>query len=449
MQLRTATRDLPVAPEDEVGVDPGHPEVTVLGPPGSNVAGPAKEETTSAPSPVPSVWLRIVDTPGVLLWTAALTLTGGAFVHASVDRLPASYSWSLPFRTLRNVVGSPGFPVWALAAFTIGAFHKLGWGRIRSEFGALLANLRHFRDRGPPVQLLRPLPWVLLAAVAALVLDALAFPTHEWPDLIAAALATAIVAAQLTRRRMVTASLNVAVGVIVFAAVCYWFTILKTLTFTDGAQWDAQIATLEREIFGVYPHRWVAAIFSSHPNWVRVMDRTYFAIFEHMAVGTCFLLGLGDARERGRYLGALCLSYAIGAPLYLCMPAAGPAYFDPSSYAFLRQQPLVVNYVQAVLFENTAAINEARATSIQTWGYIACMPSLHMAHELVMLYFARRSLIFFTGTLVFFVMTAVSVVALGWHYPTDILTGMALGAVSIVISHYLGVRWSPRGLRSG
>ena len=34
------------------------------------------------------------------------------------------------------------------------------------------------------------------------------------------------------------------VGVVVFAAVCYWFTILKTLTFADGVQWDAQIVSI-------------------------------------------------------------------------------------------------------------------------------------------------------------------------------------------------------------
>jgi membrane-associated phospholipid phosphatase len=109
---------------------------------------------------------------------------------------------------------------------------------------------------------------------------------------------------------------------------------------------------------------------------------------------------------------------------------------------------LAANYVQAALFNNTAAVNEGRAASIQTWGYIACMPSLHMAHEFVMLYFARRSPIFFAGTLVFFMLTAVAVVALGWHYPSDILAGVGLGAVAIVISRYLGVRLFPRALRS-
>jgi membrane-associated phospholipid phosphatase len=177
------------------------------------------------------------------------------------------------------------------------------------------------------------------------------------------------------------------------------------------------------------------------------MDRVYFAIFEHMAIGSCFLLGLGDHAERGRYLGALCICYVLGAPLYLLMPAAGPAYFDGSAYGFLRQQHLVTSYVQGLLFRNTTAINGGAATSIQTWGYIACMPSLHMAHELVMLYYARRSRIFFAGTLVFFLMTAVSVVGLGWHYPTDILGGMVLGAVAIFLSGRVGARMFPRTLR--
>jgi membrane-associated phospholipid phosphatase len=107
-----------------------------------------------------------------------------------------------------------------------------------------------------------------------------------------------------------------------------------------------------------------------------------------------------------------------------------------------------VNYVQAVLFRNTSAINEGTATGIQTWGYVACMPSLHMAHELVMLYFARHSRVFFVGTLIFFLLTAVAVVALGWHYPTDILAGMLLGIVAILLSRGIGARMFPRPLRS-
>lgn len=401
--------------------------------------GPAVERAASA-------WLRLLDAPGALLWIAALALAGGALIHARVDRLPASYSWSLPFRTLREVISKPAFPAWALAAFLTGTLASGSW-RISGLRSGFTVSTRIRSATWTPERRIGLL-LALLASLTALALDLIYFPSHGWATAVVAAMVAPVAVVRTTPRRAVEALINVALGVIVFAAVCYWFTIIKTLTFSGSAPWDARILSFEKAIFGVYPHRWLAGIVAAHPSWLAAMDRTYFAIFEHMAIGSCFLLGLGDHAERGRYLGALCLCYVLGAPLYLLMPAAGPAYFDGATYGFLRQQYLVVNYVQGLLYRNTAGINEGTATSIQTWGYIACMPSLHMAHELVMLYFARRSRVFFLGTLVFFVLTAVSVVGLGWHYPTDIAAGMALGAVAIWLSGRLGARMFPRPLRS-
>lgn len=431
MQPRTAAPDVQVRPEH----DPGS-----VSAPGDPVSGTSRVS--------PGV-LAVLDVPGVLLWTAALTLAGGAWIHASVERLPEAYTWSLPLRTLRNVIGQASFPLWALTAFAIGlARGHGGWRGIAEAVRGGVARLQDLRPRGLLIGIELRYRLALLLAVAVLALDGWVFPAHRWIDSLAMSIATFIAWVRATRRSGVSGVLNVAVGVVAFTAVCYWFTVVKTLTFAGRVQWDAQILALEKAIFGVYPHRWAAAIFAQHPSWLQLMDRAYLSIFEHMAVATGFLIGLRDARERNQFLGALCFCYVLGAPLYLLMPAAGPAYFDPSTFAFLSRQPLAVNHVQATLFDNTAAVNEGRATIIATWGYIACMPSLHMAHEFVMLYFARRSPMFFLGTLIFFLLTAVAVVALGWHYPTDILAGVVLGVVAIVISRYLRGRLFPRALHS-
>jgi hypothetical protein len=69
---------------------------------------------------------------------------------------------------------------------------------------------------------------------------------------------------------------------------------------------------------------------------------------------------------------------------------------------------------------------------IETYEFIACMPSLHMAHETVMLFFSRHSLIMAVFSGAFWLASFVAVLVLGWHYLFDVFAGMLLAALVIV-----------------
>jgi hypothetical protein len=285
---------------------------------------PASRSTLRGAS-IPRLALSIVDVPGTLLWTGVLALAGGAWIHASVDRLPQAYSWLLPFRTLRNVMGEASFPLWALLAFAMGRAQARGWRSIAESLRQSSVRWRSSRLGGLLAGLELRYRVAALVAVAVLLLDGLAFPAHAWIDSLAMSMAAFVAVSRATRRSSLRAVLDVAVGVLVFAAVCYWLTVVKTLTFASRVQWDAAIANFEKALFGVYPHRWAAAIFARHPSWLLLMDGIYLSIFEHMAVATSFLLGVGDARERDRYLGALCFCYVIGLRSISACQRPGPS----------------------------------------------------------------------------------------------------------------------------
>jgi membrane-associated phospholipid phosphatase len=72
------------------------------------------------------------------------------------------------------------------------------------------------------------------------------------------------------------------------------------------------------------------------------------------------------------------------------------------------------------------------------------MPSLHIAHELVMLYFARSSKLAFPVSLAFTALTTVAVVALGWHYPSDLVAGAVLAVFAIALARWQSDRLLPR-----
>jgi membrane-associated phospholipid phosphatase len=317
----------------------------------------------------------------------------------------------------------------------------LGWGGLLAAFRALpVLELSRERRLGLLLK--------LLLAVVLMALDVAFLPYHGPLDAIAVGAMGALVAKRFPSATWHRFLGHTACAILIFTAVCYWFTVVKALTFVGSTQRDVDILALEHTLTGIYPHRWLAAWASERATWVRWFDWAYLRIFDHMAVTTAFLIGLRDLRQRTEFLGALSICYLLGAPLYLLCPAAGPAYFDPAQFTFLREQDLAVNYVQAALYENTVAVNEGRARLLHTWSYIACMPSLHMAHESVMLFYVRASRPALAISVAFIVLTGVAVVALGWHYPTDILGGLALAAVAILIARWQSSRLLPRFVNS-
>ena len=57
-----------------------------------------------------------------------------------------------------------------------------------------------------------------------------------------------------------------------------------------------------------------------------------------------------------------------------------------------------------------------------------------MAHEFVLLYYARSSRPFFVLSGLFVGLTWISTLGLGWHYSIDIVGGLALAAFSVWVA---------------
>jgi hypothetical protein len=351
------------------------------------------------------------------------------WIHHSSKLLPRAYTVFEPLRTLKDVTGAPGFMVAVLATFAVGRLRRRSEWQIDAAFQALREKLS-LRAELPRLAARIVFALLLVAAYAAVFDRASVFD-----DLALGSLA--LVATHRARKLPAWLRLGAQtlVASLVFLAICYSYTILKSLTFDGRTGVDAQIVALELGIFGVVPHRVAAAWVSHNPSVLVACDWIYFRFFHHMALTTVLLVSLRLGRERIEYLGALALCYVIGGPLYHVWPGAGPAYFDSGSFAFIEQHALLTNVIRAWLADNTHAVLSGHATVVRTWGYIACMPSLHVAQEIVMLYYARHSRLGFALAGAFTTATLVAVVALGWHYPVDCIGGGFVAAIAIKIAH--------------
>jgi hypothetical protein len=202
-----------------------------------------------------------------------------------------------------------------------------------------------------------------------------------------------------------------AYGLVAFAAVCFCYTVVKATLFLHAKPFDASIVAFEVAVVRTPPYWAIAAWSATRPHFVAFCDWIYFRLFQHMLLTLVLLVARRRTSERIEYLAALCFGLRV----------AGVRYF---------------------LWHNTQQVKDHTATALFPWGYVACMPSLHVAHEVVMTFYTRRPLPAFVMSLAFTAATLVAVVVLGWHYATDWFAGGALGAFAIVLARALrGFLW--------
>ncbi|MEZ4233331.1 MAG: phosphatase PAP2 family protein [Polyangiaceae bacterium] len=357
---------------------------------------------------------------GLLPLLSLLVAAIAALLHHFTS-LPHAYTWLQPIRTLRDVVAEPNFPAAIVVVFLV--------GRLR------LRGAWKFTLEADQETLVRRLLLRAGAGAALIATDALVFEHHTLLDAIALMVAAGVVTGPRAGQRWRILR-EVVVAALVFLLICYAFTVFKALVLMNRTLWDARIVALEHGVFGVRPHRVMADLGARHPGLAAWCDWAYFHFFPHMALVNVFLVGLQAPRKRIEYLGALAICYIVGGPLYWVFPGLGPSYHDPEPFRFLLDIPHGSTApIRAWLDGNTHAVLTGKAKVLHTWGYIACMPSLHVAHEVVMLWYARRSRLAFVAAAAFTGLTIVAVMVLGWHYPTDAVAGVLVGASAIGLSH--------------
>lgn len=365
---------------------------------------------------------------GLLLWLGMGAFLGAALVHHS-SRLPSSYTWFEPLWTLQSVVRLPRFPLAVVGTYALGAWAFRGSWDLESAARKLASPLPA-RDwlsyaRKP------------LACIALVVLvDALVIGSErDALDLLALVAIGFSLARLRPDRKQVGRTLGHGlVSALVFLVVCYCYTIVKALTFASGRSFDAAIIGVETALFGAPPHRALSLWTAAHPSFAALCDWVYFHFFEHMALTTVLLAALRLRAQRTEYVAALALCYLMGGPLYHVFPAYGPSYFEPRYFEFLQDPALLTGVIRRYLQLNTDGVLNGTARQVRTWSYIACMPSLHVAHELVSLYYVRSCRPAFALALMFALLTMVSVVALGWHYPLDSVFGALVAALAIAFA---------------
>jgi membrane-associated phospholipid phosphatase len=160
-----------------------------------------------------------------------------------------------------------------------------------------------------------------------------------------------------------------------------------------------------------------------------------FIVFLPLTIGVT-LVFLDDLRAGLFYTTAQSVNWLLGAASYFMLPSLGPIYADP--VAFARLPFSEVTRLQGVLLDQR--IDFLRDPAAATPQSIAAFASLHISMSLTavlaahLLGLGRRLKI---GLWVWFVVTTLATVYLGWHYVLDDVGGVVLAVMALALARAL------------
>lgn len=219
---------------------------------------------------------------------------------------------------------------------------------------------------------------------------------------------------------------------LVVAATSYGYSWLKVFVpRLHPVLVDPVLAALDQKLhLGVNPARFAVAVFPFPALW-RVLDVYYAGFFATMMFAIGWFGSALSRRERTRFAAGFAVLWIGGAWWYLATPALGPCYAFPGDTAAARPYvPLQANTQRLLLDQYravTGAAGPGHAVILNAAFGIAAMPSLHVAAQAFVAFFARRRqprLAFVFGLLA--ALTFFGSLVTGWHYAVDGWAGILL-----------------------
>ncbi|HEV2753209.1 MAG TPA: phosphatase PAP2 family protein [Solirubrobacteraceae bacterium] len=204
------------------------------------------------------------------------------------------------------------------------------------------------------------------------------------------------------------------------------------LPFVRDPVYDGSLAEMDQALgLGVDPatvlHDVLGTGIAAH-----VLSLVYLAFLILMPLSlVAALVWTRDLRRGFWYVTALGLNWILGTASYYLLPALGPVFADPATFAALP--PTGVSELQATLWAERLAVL-ADPFSTQAVHGVAAFGSLHVSIAFTAAAFA--SLIDLPrwacrAAWAFFGLTTVATIYLGWHYVADDVAGVAIGALAV------------------
>jgi hypothetical protein len=197
---------------------------------------------------------------------------------------------------------------------------------------------------------------------------------------------------------------------------------------------DTQLAEFDRAIFsGNDPASLLHTLLGTGVV-THVFSTAYvaFIVFLPLTIGLSLVFSR-DLEAGLYYTTAQSINWVLGAASYFLLPSLGPAYADPATFSALPTSE--VTHLQGVLMDQRIAfLHDPTSATPQA---IAAFASLHISMSFSaavaahLLGLGRRLKL---ALWVWFGVTMLGTIYLGWHYVADNVAGVVMGAMALALA---------------
>jgi hypothetical protein len=240
------------------------------------------------------------------------------------------------------------------------------------------------------------------------------------------------------RRERWTPGRSLAVGgaLVAFYATYMAYRNLKSVVplLRPGDLFDRQLAAFDRGLFGGNDPAELLHTLLGTGATTHVLSAAYvaFIVFLPLTIGVALVFS-NDLQVGLFYVTAQSINWVLGIGSYFLLPSLGPIYFEPAAFSHLPASE--ATHLQAVLLDQRLNFLADPATG--TPQSIAAFASLHISMSFTaamgaqLLGVGRRLRIVLW---IWFGVTALDTIYLGWHYVVDDVAGIAMGAIALVLA---------------
>lgn len=205
----------------------------------------------------------------------------------------------------------------------------------------------------------------------------------------------------------------------------YFFIVLVTASLTDMVQLtpfhpiDFTLVKIDQAL-GFSQTAWLNWTYA-HP-FIGNLVNTCYGLMSIQLIVVPLVLALMMQKRAIRVLFiSLLISFVIGTTIYYFLPTMAPAsmFYDP--HFALQQHDTFIKFYE---------IHHYLTVTTSEGGLIA-FPSFHVVWAVLLAYAFRHKKYLFGPMIVFNAIIILSTIMLGWHYLTDVISGVALAAISI------------------
>ena len=215
-------------------------------------------------------------------------------------------------------------------------------------------------------------------------------------------------------------------------SLTFYSNIKTRIPFIAGERYDEAYLAMDHALFGQEASEWIITTVSKSPWLIEWLQSIYLHGYKFMVILVLFLFVRFDRFELRWLFTSVCFTYLIGILITILYPSMGPVYVEPGAFEWL--QGTDIKKVQDNLWEfmtsSVQAIGNGESFQVRAFAGIAAFPSLHIAHMVILIVVAARTIRWYAYFLMFVSFcTFVATIAFGWHYIVCAVGGFLLAVI--------------------